>query len=61
MAKEIMKDEIQARLTVYGHGEMTDTQFKLFKKWIKATAEDMQKQKRGDLSKRYRATLFKVS
>lgn len=55
-----MKDVIQARLTVYGHEEMTDKQFRLFKRWIKAVAEEMQQQKRGDLSKRYRATLFKV-
>ena len=54
------KNNIQARLTIYGHEEMSDKQFKLFKNWIKEVAAEMQTQKRGDLSKIFRATLFKV-
>lgn len=50
---------IRARLTIYGHEEMTDKEFNFFKKWIKALGEEMQIQKRGDLSKIFRATFFK--
>lgn len=54
------KQEIRARLVVNSHEEMTDSEFKFFRKWIKSVAEEMQVQKRGSLSKKYKATLFKT-
>ena len=52
-------NDIRARLTIYGHEQMTFKEFAQFKKWIKAIAEDLQTQKRGELSNVFRATLFK--
>jgi hypothetical protein len=54
------KQKIQAQLIIHDHGKMSDKQFKLFKRWIKSVASEMQKHKRGELSKIFRATLFKV-
>lgn len=52
------KSKIRARLVIHNHEKMSDKEFKFFKKWIKSVAEEMQKHKRGDLSKLFRATLF---
>jgi hypothetical protein len=52
-------NEIRARLTIYGHEDMSDKEFKFFKKWITIVVPETAKQKRGDLSKVFRQTLFK--
>lgn len=50
---------IRARLTVYGHEDMNDTEFKFFKKWLTEVVVGTAKHNRGDLSKIFRQTLFK--
>lgn len=50
---------IRARLTVYGHEDMTDKEFKFFKKWITVIVKDTAVHKRGDLSRIFRQTLYK--
>jgi len=52
-------DEIRARLTIYGHADMTDNEFDFFKKWIMKIVPDTAKHKRGELSKIFRQTLYK--
>ena len=54
------KNTIQARLTVYGHKEMSDKQFKLFKKWLTKLVPLTAKYKRGQLSKVFRQTFYKL-
>ncbi len=53
------KNSIRARLTIYGHEEMSDKEFKFFKKWITTVVPQTAKNKRGELSKIFRQTLFK--
>ena len=52
-------DEIRARLTIYGHEEMSDKEFKFFKKWITIVVPQTAENKRGELSKIFRQTLYK--
>ena len=54
-----MKTKIRARLTIYNHEEMSDKEFKFFKKWITEILPQTAKNKRGELSKIFRQTLFK--
>ena len=51
--------EIRARLTIYGHEDMSDKEFKFFKKWITEVVPTTAIHKRGDLSKIFRQTLYK--
>ena len=51
--------EIRARLTIYRHEDMSDTEFKFFKKWITEIVYSTASHKRGELSKVFRQTLFK--
>lgn len=53
------KSMIRARLTVYGHEDMTAKELKFFKKWVLMIAEELQNQEQGDLNRVWRATLFK--
>lgn len=50
---------IRARLTIYGHEEMSDKEFKFFKKWITIVIPQTVENKRGELSKIFRQTLYK--
>jgi hypothetical protein len=52
--------EIRARLTIYGHEEMSDKEFAFFKKWVTIIVPSIAEQKRGDLSKVFRQTLYKT-
>ena len=52
-------NEIRARLTIYGHEEMSDKEFKFFKKWITEIVGNTATHKRGELSKIFRQTLYK--
>lgn len=52
-------NEIRARLTVYGHEHMSDKEFEFFKKWLTKVVPQTAKNKRGDLSKIFRQTLYK--
>ncbi len=54
-------DSIRARLTIYGHEEMSDKEFEFFKQWITKVVPQTAKNKRGDLSKIFRQTLYKQS
>ena len=49
---------IRARLVIYGHEEMSDKEFKFFKKWITKIVPETAKNKRGDLSKVFKQTLY---
>lgn len=51
--------EIRARLTIYGHEEMSDKEFNFFKKWITTVVPQTAQNKRGELSKIFRQTLYK--
>ena len=51
--------KIRARLTIYNHEELKGSKLAFFRKWIKAVAQEMQTQKPGELSKVFRATLYK--
>jgi hypothetical protein len=51
--------EIRARLTIYGHEDMSDKEFKFFKKWITEIIGNTATHNRGDLSKIFRQTLYK--
>lgn len=53
------KNSIRARLTIYGHKDMSDSEFKFFKKWLTVIVPLTAKNKRGELSKVFRQTLFK--
>ena len=53
------KDEIRARLTIYHHEELKGKELRFFKKWILAVATELQAHKAGNLSKIFRATLYK--
>lgn len=55
------KNSIRARLTIYGHDEMSDKEFAFFKKWLTKVVPATAKNKRGELSKVFRQTLFKQS
>ena len=55
------RSEIRARLTVYGHEDMSDKEFKFFKKWITEVVPQTAQNRRGDLSKIFRQTLYKLS
>ena len=50
---------IRARLTIYGHEDMSDKEFQFFKEWITKVVPATAKNKRGDLSKIFRQTLYK--
>lgn len=50
---------IRARLTIYGHGELKGKELRSFKDWIQAVATELKLHKPGDLSKVFRATLYK--
>ena len=52
-------DQIRARLTIYGHEDMSDKEFKFFKTWITKIVPQTAEMKRGDLSKIFRQTLYK--
>lgn len=52
-------DRIRARLTIYGHEEMSDKEFQVFKDWITNVVPATAKNKRGELSKIHRQTLYK--
>lgn len=54
------KNTIRARLTIYGHSEMSDKEFKFFKKWMTTIVPQIAKNKRGDLSKVFRQTLCRA-
>ena len=54
-------NEIRARLTIYGHEEMSDKEFKFFKKWLTIIVPQTAENKRGELSKIFRQTLYKAS
>lgn len=54
-------ESIRARLTIYGHEEMSDKEFEFFKKWITTVVPQTAKNKRGELSKIFRQTLYKMS
>lgn len=51
--------DIRARLTIYGHEEMSDKEFGFFKAWLTKVVPQTAKNKRGDLSKIFRQTLYK--
>lgn len=51
--------EIRARLTIYGHQEMSDKEFKFFKTWITKVVPQTAQNKRGELSNVFRQTLYK--
>ncbi len=51
--------DIRARLTIYGHEEMSDKEFAFFKLWITKIVANTAKNKRGELSKIFRQTLYK--
>ena len=53
------KNDIRARLTIYGHEEMSDKEFKFFKKWLTKVVPETVNYKRGELSKVFRQTLYK--
>jgi len=52
-------ESIRARLTIYGHEEMSDKEFNFFKKWITTVVPQTAQNKRGELSKIFRQTLYK--
>lgn len=52
-------NDIRARLTIYGHEEMSDKEFEVFKLWIIKSVRGTANFKRGELSKVFRQTLFK--
>lgn len=52
-------NNIRARLTIYSHEDMTDSEFKFFNKWLTEIVAETAKHKRGDLSKIFRQTLYK--
>lgn len=52
-------ENIRARLTIYGHEEMSDKEFEFFKQWITKVVPQTAKSKRGDLSKIFKQTLYK--
>lgn len=52
-------NSIRARLTIYGHEDMSDSEFMFFKKWITVVVPETATHKRGDLSKVFRQTLYK--
>lgn len=54
------KQQIRARLTIYNHEEMSDKELKLFKKWITTMIPHTAKYKRGELSKIFRQTFYKL-
>lgn len=53
------ESSIRARLTIYGHSEMSNEEFKFFKKWLTIIVPSTASAKRGDLSKVFRQTLYK--
>ena len=53
------KEQVRARLTIYGHAEMSDKEFKFFKKWLTIVVPQTAKEDRGALSKVFRQTLYK--
>jgi len=53
------KQQIRARLTIYNHEEMTTKEFNFFKKWITKMIPEIANHKRGELSKVFRATIYK--
>lgn len=53
------KNTIRARLTVYGHEEMSDKEFRFFKKWLTKIIPEIAKHKRGEVSNTFRATIYK--
>ena len=53
------QNKIRARLTIYNHEDMSDKEFRFFKKWLTIVVPATAKNKRGELSKVFRQTLFK--
>lgn len=54
------KDEIRARLTVHGMGEMTAKEFNGVRRWIKILAKEMQELPQKAYTKNPRWTIYKV-
>ena len=52
-------DQIRARLTIYGHEDMSDKEFAFFKKWLTEVVPQTAENKRGELSRIFRQTLYK--
>ena len=58
--KTLKKDEIRARLTVYGIGELTPKTYLDFRKWLSKILQEFNREKKEVFNqKRYRATLYK--
>lgn len=54
------KDEIRARLTVYGIGELSPKEYLAFRKWLSQTLQEFNREKKEVFNqKQYRATLYK--
>lgn len=53
------KNTVRARLTIYGHEDMSNKELKLFKKWLTKVLPETAKYKRGELSKVFRQTIYK--
>ena len=57
---KVVKDEIRARLTVYGIGEMTPKKYLAFRQWLSKHLQEFNREKKEVFNqKRYRATLYK--
>lgn len=57
MAKK--EHKIRARLTVYGHGEMSQKELKQFKWFVSELIPKLAQDKQGELSNVFRQTLYK--
>lgn len=51
--------EVQARLTVFDFDEITPKKKEFMIKWLRANATALKNHKKGDLSKVFKATLYK--
>ena len=59
MGKKQVKDEIRARLTIHGMGEMSTKDYTFLRKWVRMLADEIAREKQEVFSKRFRATLYK--
>lgn len=53
------KNNIRARLTIYNHEDMSDKEFKFFQEWLRNVVPQTADNRRGELSKIFRQTLYK--